>query len=158
MDEEIRETEGTAHGATVFDVLEATGATIVDVADITIATGMSFDEMRSTTFGSIDAEQLRDVAVTLRRSSDELLAIAEEPEAELARRKAIVRARLGLEDAASILADRANGAACLMRQMGEGDGIGTERAAALDLLADVLDDAANGVRKAYDALNACVHC
>lgn len=157
MSEEIREAEGTAHGATVLDVLEAVGANIRDVADVAIVTGMTMEDMRRTAFGSIDAEQLRNVAVTLRRSGDELLAIAEAPEAEMDRRKAIVRARQDLQDAATILEDRARGAAHLMRQMCDGDGIGTDCAAALDLLADVLVDAAESVRKAYDALDERLH-
>lgn len=157
MDEEIRGAEGTAYGATVLDVLEAVGASLVDVVDVAKVTSISMEEMRSTRFGGIDALQLRDMSVTLRRSPDELLAIAEAPEAEMDRRKAIVRARQGLEDAATILADRARGAACLMRQMSDGDGIGADRAAALELLADSLEDAAESVSQARDALTEHLH-
>lgn len=152
MTDEIREAEAATYRATVLDVLEAVGATLLDVVDVGKATGISMDAMQSTAFGSIDALQLRDMAVVLRRSPDELLAIASAPEVELARRKAIASARQDLQDAAMVLEGRARGAAHLMRQMCDGDGIGTDCAAALDLLADVLVDAAESVSEAHDAL------
>lgn len=155
--EEINESEGADYGATVLDVLEAVGASLIDVVDVARVTSIGMEEMRSTRFGSIDALQLRDMSVTLRRSPDELLAIAEAPEAEIDRRKAIVRARQDLQDAAAILQDRARGAAHLMRQMCDGDGIGMDRAAALDLLADSLEDAAESVSEARDALTEHLH-
>lgn len=148
MTETIR--EGETATCSLLDVLEVVGAPLLDVVDVANATGINVDDMRSTAFGSIDASQLRDISVTLRRSPDELLAIASAPEVELARRKAIASARQDLQDAAMVLEGRARGAACLMRQMC--DGLDTERAAAISLLADVLDDAAAEVGQARDVL------
>lgn len=150
MTETIREGQAATRRATVLDVMEAIDATLPDLADVAIATGISMDAMQSTAFGSIGANQLRSMCLTLRRSPDELLAIAEAPEAELARRKAIARASHDLQDAAMVLEDKAKGVACLMRQMC--DGLDTERAAAISLLADVLDDAAAEVGQARDVL------
>lgn len=151
MTDEIREAEAATYRATVLDVLEAVGATLLDVVDVGKATGISMDAMQSTAFGSIDALQLRDMAVVLRRSPDELLAIAAAPDVELARRKAIARARQDLQDAAMVLEDRARGAACLMRQMFHAC-LDDEATAAISLLADVLADAAADVAQARDVL------
>lgn len=148
MTETIR--EGETATCSLLDVLEVVGATLLDAVDVCKVAGVNVDEMQSKAFGSIGASQLRDVSMTLRRSPDELLAIASAPEAELARRKAIASARQDLQDAAMVLEDKAKGAAYLMRQMY--DGLDTERAAAISLLADVLGDAAESVEHAQEAL------
>ena len=149
MTETIR--EGETATCSLLDVLEVIGAPLSDVVDVAKATGTNVDDMRSTAFGSIGASQLRDISVTLRRSPDELLAIASAPEVELARRKAIVKARQDLQDAAMVLEDRARGAACLMRQMFHAC-LDDEATAAISLLADVLADAAADVAQARGAL------
>lgn len=143
----------TKADVTIMDVLEVLGATIRDAADVADAMGLTLEQLRAATFGGMDADQLRAMAVTLRRSADELLAIAGQPAVELERRKALARATTDLEDAAMVLASRARGAAHLLRQWCYADGSDGDSGAALDLLADVLEDAAEGVEDARARLD-----
>lgn len=138
---------------TLMDVLEVMGATIKDAADVADATGLTMEQLRAAEFGSIDADQVRAMCVTLHRSADEVLAIASAPAAELDRRKALARATTDMEDAAMVLASRAQGAAHLLKQWCYVDGSDSESGAALDLLADALEDAATGVEDARGRLD-----
>ena len=137
----------------VSDVLEAFGADFKQGRDVAQAMGVTMDELDATKFGTIDSDQVRAIAVTLRRSADELLAIAGQPAVELDRRKALARATTDMEDAAMVLASRAQGAAHLLRQWCYVDGSDSESGAALDLLADALEDAAAGVEDARGRLD-----
>lgn len=143
----------TKADVTILDVLEVLGATIKDAANVADATGLTLEQLRAVGFDGMGADQLRAMAVTLRRSADELLAIAGQPAVELERRKALTRATIGLEDAAMVLASRAQGAAHLLKQWCYVDGSDSESGAALDLLADALEDAAEGVEDARGRLD-----
>ena len=143
----------TKADVTILDVLEVLDATIKDAANVADATGLTMEQLRAMEFDSMDADQLRAMAVTLRRSVDELLAIADQPAVELERRKALARATIDLEDAAMVLASRAQGAAHLLKQWCYVDGSDSESGAALDLLADALEDAAEGVEDARGRLD-----
>lgn len=143
----------TKADVTILDVLEVLGATIKDAANVADATGLTLEQLRAVGFGSMGADQLRAMAVTLRRSVDELLAIADQPAVELERRKALARATIGLEDAAMVLASRAQGAAHLLEQWCYVDGSESDSGAALDLLADALENAAEGVEDARARLD-----
>lgn len=143
----------TKADVTILDVLEVLDATIKDAANVADATGLTMEQLRAVGFGSMGADQLRAMAVTLRRSVDELLAIADQPAVELERRKALARATIDLEDAAMVLASRAQGAAHLLKQWCYVDGSDSESGAALDLLADALEDAAEGVEDARGRLD-----
>lgn len=152
MTEAITEGEATAYRATVIDVMEAMGANLLDVVSVSKSTGISMDDMCSTAFGAIGAEQLRAMCETLRRSPDELIAIAEAPKAEIDRRKGITRAQDDLHDAAMALEYRARGAAHLLRRLCDGDGMRKEHIASIELVADSLDEAAEGVAQALVTL------
>lgn len=143
----------TKADVTILDVLEVLDATIKDAANVADATGLTMEQLRAVGFGSMGADQLRAMAVTLRRSVDELLAIANQPAIELDRRKAWARATTDMEDAAMVLASRARGVAHLLKQWCYVDGSDSESGAALDLLADALEDAAEGVEDARDRLD-----
>ena len=143
----------TKADVTIMDVLEVLDATIKDAADVADATGLTLEQLRAVGFGSMGADQLRAMAVTLRRSVDELLAIANQPAIELDRRKARARATTDMEDAAMVLASRAQGVAHLLKQWCYVDGSDSESGAALDLLADTLEDAAEGVEDARARLD-----
>ena len=138
---------------TVLDVLEVLDATIRDAASVADATGLTLEQLRAIEFYSMDTDQLRAMAVALRRSVDELLAIASQPANELDRRKSLARATTDMEDAAMVLASRAQGAAHLLRQWCYVDGSNSESGAALDLLADALEDAATDVEDARGRLD-----
>ena len=141
---------------TVLDVLEVLDATIGDAVNVADAMGVTVDHLCAVKFGSIGADQLRAMAVTLRRSSDELLAIASQPAIELDRRKALARATTDMVDAAIVAAERMTGAAHLLHQWGYAEGNGSEDGAAFNLLADVLEEAATDVIGARDRLDAVV--
>lgn len=143
----------TKADVTIMDVLEVLDATIKDAADVANATGLTLEQLRAVGFGSMGADQLRAMAVTLHRSVDELLAIASQPAIELDRRKARARATTNMEDAAMVLASRAQGVAHLLKQWCYVDGSDSESGAALDLLADALEDAAEGVEDAHARLD-----
>lgn len=128
-----------------MDVFEVLGSSIADLVTTARAVGMGLDDVCSREVGSLDSGQIAAVSTSLHVSVDELLAMADAPREQLDRRKAVARAHQDLQDAAIILEDRAKGAAHLMRLMCEGDGIGAEPAAALDMLADVLEEAADDV-------------
>lgn len=145
--------DATKVDVTILDVLEVLDANLQDAANVADATGLPLEQLRAVKFGSIGADQLRAMAVTLRRSSDELLAIASQPAIELDRRKALARATADMEDAAVVLASRAHGAAHLLRQWCYVDGSNSESGAALDLLADVLEEAATDVMDARGRLD-----
>jgi hypothetical protein len=138
---------------TVLDVLEVLDATIRDAASVADATGLTLEQLRAATFGGMGADQARAMAAALHRSTDELLAIASQPADELDRRKARARATTDLEDAAMVLASHARGAAHLLRQWCYADGSDSDSGAALDLLADALEDAAEGVEDARARLD-----
>ena len=138
---------------TVLDVLEVLDATIEDAVNVADAMGVTIKHLRAVKFGSIGADQLRAMAVTLRRSSDELLAIASQPAIELDRRKALARATTDMVDAAIVAAERMTGAAHLLHQWGYAEGNGSEDGAAFNLLADVLEEAATDVIGARDRLD-----
>lgn len=138
---------------TVLDVLEVLDATIEDAVNVADAMGVTIEHLRAVKFGSIGADQLRAMAVTLRRSSDELLAIASQPAIELDRRKALARATTDMVDAAIVAAERMTGAAHLLHQWGYAEGNGSEDGAAFNLLADVLEEAATDVIGARDRLD-----
>ena len=138
---------------TVLDVLEVLDATIGDAVNVADAMGVTVDHLCAVKFGSIGADQLRAMAVTLRRSSDELLAIASQPAIELDRRKALARATTDMVDAAIVAAERMTGAAHLLHQWGYAEGNGSEDGAAFNLLADVLEEAATDVIGARDRLD-----
>ncbi len=138
---------------TVLDVLEVLDATIEDAVNVADAMGVTIEHLRAVKFGSIGADQLRAMAVTLRRSSDELLAIASQPAIELDRRKALARATTNMVDAAIVAAERMTGAAHLLHQWGYAEGNGSEDGAAFNLLADVLEEAATDVIGARDRLD-----
>lgn len=138
---------------TVLDVLEVLDATIEDAVNVADAMGVTIEHLRAVKFGSIGADQLRAMAVTLRRSSDELLAIASQPAIELDRRKALARATTDMVDAALVAAERMTGAAHLLHQWGYAEGNGSEDGAAFNLLADVLEEAATDVIGARDRLD-----
>lgn len=137
---------------TVSDVLEAFGADFKQGRDVAQAMGVTMDELGATKFGTIDSDQVRAIAVTLRRSADEVLAIANAPAAEIERRKAQAQAAVELEDAATVLAARAQGVAHVLKQMGYADGTDSGRGAACDLLADALEDAAIELEQARATL------
>ena len=138
---------------TVSDVLEVLDATIGDAVNVADAMGVTVDHLCAVKFGSIGADQLRAMAVTLRLSSDELLAIARQPAIELDRRKALARATTDMVDAAIVAAERMTGAAHLLHQWGYAEGNGSEDGAAFNLLADVLEEAATDVIGARDRLD-----
>lgn len=143
----------TQASVTVADVLEVLGATIKDAANVADATGLTLEQLRTAEFGSMDADQVRAMCVVLRRSPDELLAIGSAPAAEFDRRKAIAHTTTALADAAMVLASRAQGVAHLLKQWCYVDGSDSGSGAALDLLADTLEDAAEGVEQARATLD-----
>lgn len=147
-------TEKTNASATVIDLLEATGATLKDASNVAKGMGCTVDTLWNMPFNSMDADQLRTVATVMRRSSDELLAIASEPAAELDRRKARHSAVTDLEDSATIAVSRMRGTAHLLKQWCYVDGSDGESGAALDLLADVLQVAADDLEHSCDVLEA----
>lgn len=137
----------------VSDVLEAFGADFKQGRDVARAMGVTMDELGTTKFGTIDSDQVRAIAVTLRRSADEVLAIACAPAAERDRRKAQASAIIDVLDAASVAAERMTGAAHLLHQWGYAEGHGSEDGAAFNLLADVLEDAAADLGQACATLD-----
>ena len=144
----------TPTNTTVSDVLEVMGATINDAAAVADSMGLTVDQLRAAEFGSIDADQVRAMCVTLHRSADEVLAIASAPAAELDRRKARHHAVTELEDSATIAIAHMRGAAHLLKQWCYADGSDSDSGAALDLLADVLEDTAGDLEQARDALES----
>lgn len=139
-------------GATVLDVMAAVGANIRQGHDAAVGMGMSMEDMRTTDFGDIYPDQLRAMSVALGRSVDELMAIASEPAETLERRKAVQRASAEFEDAAVALMLAAQGASHLLRKCALDSDGDESTAAALDLLADSLEDAALDLRQAHDGL------
>lgn len=154
MSEKNMGTRTAGTSATVQEVLEALGCTIQDAARAAGAMGVTVDSMCSTEFGSIDSDQLRTLSVTLRRSSDELLAIAAEPATELERRKALAVALEELVVTAQVLADRANGATHILRQMFQPSGKDSAQFNAVYLLVDSLEEAASDFDQAKEALDS----
>jgi len=145
-------TDTKQSGTTVEDVLEVVGANLEQVADAARAAGLTIDELCATNVGSMDADTLRAVCVALRRDPDEVLAIASMPADELDRRRALAHARTEHEDAATVLAARAQGVAHLLKKTGYASGTDREQGAAFDLLADALEEAAEAVELARDEL------
>ena len=145
--------EATRHDVTVLDVLEVLGTSIKEAADVAAALGTTMEGLRTMAFNRMGTDSLRAMAVTLRRSSDELLAIADAPEAERERRKAQAQALTDLVACATIACGRMRGAAQLLEQTDPDEGIDRD---ALDLLADTLMDAADELERARRALDARV--
>ena len=147
-------TETNPSNATVMDVLMVLGITSRDAASVAGATGLTLDQMRSTELDSIGAEQLRAMCMTLKCSPDELLAIASLPQSERDRRRAHTRATIDLVDAATAAVARVRGVAHLLKQWRYVDGSDSSSWAALDLLADTLEDTADELEQARRAFDA----